>query len=147
MIICLNYTFSVPDKRLQTLYKGITVTPRVVQASSVSSYGRNTFTRDPLVSASYGAPTFGAETTRDLALVASRLSGHLARVASSPGPRCTQRVALLALPNLRRRNATVRAFGTEVQHCSDGLHLHNKTHITQAALVFPLNHQCKTSPI
>jgi hypothetical protein len=45
MVICLNYTFSVPDKRLQTLYKGITVTPRVVQASSVSSYGRNTFTR------------------------------------------------------------------------------------------------------
>jgi hypothetical protein len=36
MIIYLNYTFSVPDKRLYTLYKGITVTH--------------------LVSASYGAP-------------------------------------------------------------------------------------------
>jgi hypothetical protein len=45
MIICLNYTFSVPDKRLYTLYKSITVTLRVVQASSVSSYGRDTFTR------------------------------------------------------------------------------------------------------
>jgi hypothetical protein len=45
MVICLNYTFSVPDKRLLTLYKGITVTPGVVHASSVSSYDRNTFTR------------------------------------------------------------------------------------------------------
>jgi hypothetical protein len=44
MIIYLNYTFSVPDKRLYTLYKGITVTPRVVQASNVSSYGQATFT-------------------------------------------------------------------------------------------------------
>jgi hypothetical protein len=30
MIIYLNYTFSIPDKRLYTLYKGITVTPRIV---------------------------------------------------------------------------------------------------------------------
>jgi hypothetical protein len=45
MIIYLNYTFFVLDKRLYTLYKGITVTPRVVQASSVSSHGRTTFTR------------------------------------------------------------------------------------------------------
>jgi hypothetical protein len=45
MVIYLNYTFSVPDKRLYTLYKGITVTPRVVQTSSVSSYGQATFTR------------------------------------------------------------------------------------------------------
>jgi hypothetical protein len=45
MIIYLNYTFSIPDKWLYTLYKGITVTTRVVQASSVSSYGQATFTR------------------------------------------------------------------------------------------------------
>jgi hypothetical protein len=45
MIIYLNYTFSVPDKRLYTLYKGITVTPRVVQASSVSSHDQATLTR------------------------------------------------------------------------------------------------------
>jgi hypothetical protein len=45
MIIYLNYTFSVPDKRLYMLYKGITVTPHVVQASSVSSHGQATFTR------------------------------------------------------------------------------------------------------
>jgi hypothetical protein len=45
MIIHLNYTFSVPDKRLYPLYKGITVTPRVVQASSVSSHGQTAFAR------------------------------------------------------------------------------------------------------
>jgi hypothetical protein len=45
MIIHLNYTFFVPDNRLFTLYKGITVTPCVVQASSVSSHGQTTFTR------------------------------------------------------------------------------------------------------
>jgi hypothetical protein len=41
-----NYTFSVPDKRLYTFFKGITVTPRFVRASSVSSHGRAAFTRD-----------------------------------------------------------------------------------------------------
>jgi hypothetical protein len=40
-----NYTFFIPHKRLYTFYKGITVTPRLVQASSVSSYGRAAFTR------------------------------------------------------------------------------------------------------
>jgi hypothetical protein len=40
-----NYTFSVPDKRLYTLLKGITVTPRFVRASSMSSHGRASFTR------------------------------------------------------------------------------------------------------
>jgi hypothetical protein len=45
IIIQLNYTFSVPDNRLYTFYKGITVTPRVVQASSVSSHGQTAFTR------------------------------------------------------------------------------------------------------
>jgi hypothetical protein len=56
MIIYPNYTFSVPDKWLYTLYKGITVTPRLVQASSVSSYGQAPLHAAPLVSASYGAP-------------------------------------------------------------------------------------------
>jgi hypothetical protein len=45
MNMYLNYTFFVPDKRLYTLFEGITVTPRVVQASSVSSHGQATFTR------------------------------------------------------------------------------------------------------
>jgi hypothetical protein len=40
-----NYTFSIPDKRLYTLFKGITVTPHFVRASSVSSHGRASFTR------------------------------------------------------------------------------------------------------
>jgi hypothetical protein len=44
MIIHLNYTFTILDKRLYTLLKGITVTPRVVQASSVSSHGQTAFT-------------------------------------------------------------------------------------------------------
>jgi hypothetical protein len=70
--------------------------------------------------------TFGAETARDLALVASGLSGHLAQAASIPEPRRTRRVALLVPPYLRRRKLTVRAFGTEGQHCSVGLFLHNK---------------------
>jgi hypothetical protein len=45
MIIYPNYTFFAPDKRLYALYKGVTVTPRVVQASSVSSHDQGTFTR------------------------------------------------------------------------------------------------------
>jgi hypothetical protein len=44
MIKTPHYTFFVPDKRLYTLYGGIKVTPRLVQASSVSSYDRNAFT-------------------------------------------------------------------------------------------------------
>jgi hypothetical protein len=45
MIIHPNYTFSVSDKRLYTLDKGITVTPRLLQAPSASSYGQTIFTR------------------------------------------------------------------------------------------------------
>jgi hypothetical protein len=114
----------------------------------------------PLVSASYGAPftrlqqpriaahcTFGAETAQDLALDASGLSGHLAQAASTPEPRHTRRAALLVPPYLRRRKSIIRAFGTEGQHRSVGLFLHNKTHITRAASAFPLNHHCKTCPI
>jgi hypothetical protein len=40
-----NYTFFVPDKWLYMLFKGITVTPCFVRASSVSSHGRAAFTR------------------------------------------------------------------------------------------------------
>jgi hypothetical protein len=42
-----NYTFSVPDKRLYTLFKGITVTSRFVRASSVSLHGRASFDSVP----------------------------------------------------------------------------------------------------
>jgi hypothetical protein len=105
----------------------------------VSSYGRNTFT--------HGAPclclvrcpfthsqqpritarcTFGAEIAHDLALVASGLLGHLAQVAPIPEPGRTRRMVLLVPPYLRRRKSTVRTFGTEGQHHSVGLFLHNK---------------------
>jgi hypothetical protein len=70
--------------------------------------------------------TFGAGTAHDLVLVASGLSGHLAQATSIPELRRTRRVALLVPPYLRRRKLTVRAFGTEGQHCSVGLFLHNK---------------------
>jgi hypothetical protein len=39
-----NYTFSIPNKQLYTLFKGIIVTPRFVRASGVSSHGRACFT-------------------------------------------------------------------------------------------------------
>jgi hypothetical protein len=42
---------------------------------------------------------------------------------------------------------TARIFGTEGQHCSDGLLLHDKTHITQVALVFPSNQHCENFPV
>jgi hypothetical protein len=70
--------------------------------------------------------TFGAEAAHDLALVASGLSGHLAQSASILEPRRTRRVALLVPPYLWRQKLTVCAFGTEGQHCSVGLFLHNK---------------------
>jgi hypothetical protein len=50
-------------------------------------------------------------------------------------------------PNLRRRSTTIRAFGIEGQHRSDGLLLHNKTYITRVVLAFPLNHHCINSPV
>jgi hypothetical protein len=84
---------------------------------------------------------------RTFAPAASCHSGHLTRAASSPGPRCSRRAALLASPNLRRRGMTARTFGTEGQHCSDGLLLHDKTHITQVTLAFPSNQHCENSPV
>jgi hypothetical protein len=50
-----NYTFSIPDKRLYTLFKGTTVTPGFVQASSVSSHGRAPLHAAPFISSSYDA--------------------------------------------------------------------------------------------
>jgi hypothetical protein len=57
MIVYSNYTFSVPDKRLYTLYKGITVTPYPdtgLQRVFVRSC--RLYSAAPLVSASYGTP-------------------------------------------------------------------------------------------
>jgi hypothetical protein len=50
-----NYTFSIPDKRLYTLFKGTTVTLGFVRASSVSSHGRAPLHAAPFISSSYGA--------------------------------------------------------------------------------------------
>jgi hypothetical protein len=117
----------------------------------VSSYGRNTFTR--------GAPylrlvrcllyTFAVATCRSTPHLRRRNSrgsppGRVvplgtSRAASSPGPKCSWCAALPAFPNLRCRSIAVRAFGFEGQHRSDRSPLHNKTHITRGALVFPSN--------
>jgi hypothetical protein len=123
----------------------------------VSQHGRNTFTRGAPCLCLVRCPftrlqqpritahrTFGAETAHDPALVASGFSGHLAQNASIPEPRCTRCVALLVPPYLRCRKSSIRTFGTEGQHHSVGLFLHNKTHITRAASAFSLNHHCKT---
>jgi hypothetical protein len=126
----------------------------------VSSYGRNTFTRgapclclvrypftrlqQPRITAQR---TFGAETAHDPALDTSGFPGHLTQTASIPKPRRTRRMALLVPPYLRRRRSSIRTFGTEGQHHSVGLFLHNKTHITRAASAFSLNHHCKTSSV
>jgi hypothetical protein len=72
-------------------------------------------------------------------------SGRLAQTASIRKLRRTRRVALLVPSHLLRRKSSIRTFGTEDQHHSVGLFLHNKTHITRAASAFSLNHHCKTS--
>jgi hypothetical protein len=86
-----NYTFSVPDKRLYTLFKGITVTLRFVRASSVSSHGRASFTRGAFVSPSYddlytsGALTCGGA---PLTRLGPPHAPHLQRL-SDPQRRCS----------------------------------------------------------
>jgi hypothetical protein len=55
-----NYTFSIPDKCLYTLFKGTTVTPGFVRAYSVSSHDRA-----PLHAASFISPSYDALYTSD----------------------------------------------------------------------------------
>jgi hypothetical protein len=50
-----NYTFSIPDNWLYTLFKGITVNPGFVRVSSVSSHGRAPLREAPFISSSYNA--------------------------------------------------------------------------------------------
>jgi hypothetical protein len=50
-----SYTFSIPHKRLYTLFKGTTVTPGFIRASSVSSHSRIPLHAAPFISSSYGA--------------------------------------------------------------------------------------------
>jgi hypothetical protein len=140
MIIYPNYTFSVPDKRLYTLYKGITVTPRLLQASSVSSYGQATFTRgtpslcfvrrpftrptQPRVTVPFRQNqgyrlrhTFSAEPVRDPTPIASGFRGVSPELPFPPAPERGRRVALLTYPHLRRRKSA--SFGiTEGGSCT-----------------------------
>jgi hypothetical protein len=81
-----NYTFSVPDKRLYTLYKGTTVTPCLLQASIVSSYGLSHLSTRRLLSLIRTAPlyTSDAATCHGAPLTEPRLpfAPHLRRRTS-----------------------------------------------------------------
>jgi hypothetical protein len=117
----------------------------------LSSYGRNTFTRGAhcLCLVRCLLYTFAMATYRSTPHFRRRNSrgsppGRVvplgtSRAVSSPGPKCSRCAALLALPDLRCRSIAARAFGSEGQHHSDKSPLHNKTHITRVALVFPSN--------
>jgi hypothetical protein len=139
MIIYPNYTFFVPDKRLYTLYKGITVTPRLVQASSVSSYSQATFTRGasclcfvrrpftrpalPRVTAPLrrgrgyrSRRTFGAEPAHDSAPTALGFR-RLAWIAFPCASECTRHVVLQTHSHLQCRRSA--SFGiAEGESCS-----------------------------
>jgi hypothetical protein len=45
-----NYTFSIPNKRLYTLFEGLTVTPGFVRVSNVSLHGRAPLHAAPFIS-------------------------------------------------------------------------------------------------
>jgi hypothetical protein len=87
MIKYPNYTFLVPDKRLYTLCKGITVTLCLLQASSVSSYGLSHLSTRRLLSLLRTAPlyTSDAATCHGAPLIEPRLpfAPHL-RCLTSP---------------------------------------------------------------
>jgi hypothetical protein len=42
---------------------------------------------------------------------------------------------------------TARAFGTDGQHCSDGLLLHDKIHMIPKALAFPSDRHSEDSSV
>jgi hypothetical protein len=158
MVICLNYTFFIPDKWLQTLYKGITVTPRVVQASSVSSYGRNTFTRDAPCLCLVRRPlyTFAAATCRSAPHlrhqnISRSHPGRVVPLGTSRLGRLQPRAEVSSVrgtsgfcrPSAPKRNRPCLRHRRSAP--SDRLLLHNKTHITRATLVFALEQHCQDS--
>jgi hypothetical protein len=100
MITHLNYTFSVPNNRLYMLYKGITVTPRVVQVSNVSLHDQTAFTRC--------APCLCFVRRPFTRLLWPRVMAPSRR---SQGPPLASR--LLAPSHLRRRRSPLHTFGTE----------------------------------
>jgi hypothetical protein len=113
----------------------------------VSSYDRNTFTRDtpclclvrsPLytlaAAACPGSPHLRRRSS-DPALDASHLSGHLARAAAGPGRDVPgRRTAFLVLSNLRRRSTAICAFGTEGWHRHVGPSLRNNPHVIMSSI-------------
>jgi hypothetical protein len=134
MIIYSNYTFSVPDKRLYTLYKGITVTLACLRTAKPPLHAA------PLVSASYDAPLHvwrghvlrrpfdGAKATVRAAPSAPNQPAtpprpHWASETSRldclpPHAGRTQRVVLLAHSHLRRRGSPIHTFVAEGLHPS-----------------------------
>jgi hypothetical protein len=127
----------------------------------VSSYSRNAFTRGAPCLCLVRCPlyTFAAATCHSASHLRNRSSlGPSLRprrasqdISPVPPPAPARGVPdarhSLSPSSLRRRGMTARIFGTEGQHCSDGLLLHDKTHITQVALVFPSNQHCENSPV
>jgi hypothetical protein len=154
MLKHLNYTFSDPDKRLYTLFKGITVTPCFVRASSVRTVEPPlhaasfvSFVRRPLhVRRAYvwrcfsdkaGAttPAVSSAPKRPTAPLqpweASEVS-HMTR--PRPAPEHSRRVGFLIATHLRRRSPVVPNRSQASQH------LRNSTHTLQVKLAFPLDH-------
>jgi hypothetical protein len=132
MIIYPNYTFSVPDKRLYTLNKGITVTPCPnTGLQRVFVWSCHLYNAVPLVSASYGAslhiwcshvlrrPFNRAKATVHVTPSAPKQPTTLPRPywaskASRLDARC---VVLLTCSHLRRRRSA--SFGiSEDESCS-----------------------------
>jgi hypothetical protein len=152
-----NYTFSIPDKRLYTLFKGITVSPCFVQDTSLSSHGWAPFTRTPFISPSYvalytsGALTcgallwrnrghhmrcpFGVETTHGAVVAKGDLRGlPYDPFLFSTGAFSTSRVPDWFAPSASKpRNAEPTAGRSSPV---------NSTHALQVKLAFLLNLHC-----
>jgi hypothetical protein len=159
MIIYPNYTFSVPDKWLYTLYKGITVTPCLVKVSSVSSYGQATFTRGAsclcFVRCPFTRPAQPRVTTplRRGRGYCSHRTFSAEPAHDSPPTALGFRGVSPGLPSPLRRNVPgawcfkpTHTFGTEGPPPSGSPRVRavpgNNAHITRAALELSLNHHC-----
>jgi hypothetical protein len=170
MIIYLNYTFSVLDKRLYTLYKGITLTPRVVQASSVSSHGQATFTRGAsclcfvrcpftrLLWPRVMAPSrrsqshrsrraFGTKPALDSALVATGFRdvppGLPSTMSlSAPDAWCLRPLHTFGAEGHQSTPSAPKVSAIRDRQGGGGLFLRNNTHTTRVASALSLNHHC-----
>jgi hypothetical protein len=158
MIIYPNYTFSVPDKRLYTLYKGITVTPRFLQASSVSSYGQATFPRSAsclcFVRRLFTHPTQPRVPPSDRAKAAVRAAPSAPNQSTRPPqPHQAFEVSrLIRLPPCTRAYPTRDASDPSAPSAPKvcilrdrrwwETRLQNNTHIIRAASMLSLNPYC-----